>query len=92
MNDVFLIRLDYLLMKRNIEGISESTTYLFAVGIFLVIAGIITYLSSGNIEPTIILITYGFIIICVLLVTAIGAIREYENQENEKNRTNESKQ
>ena len=79
-------------MKRNIEDIAEPTVYLFGVGIFSVITGLIVYLLSGKVEPMIILITFGFIIISILLTTTIVVIREYENREKNKNNTNESKQ
>jgi len=80
------------LMKRNIEDIAEPTVYLFGVGIFSVITGLIVYLLSGKVEPMIIFITFGFIIISILLTTTIVVIREYENREKNKNNTNESKQ
>lgn len=79
-------------MKRNIEDIAEPTVYLFGVGIFSVITGLIVYLLSGKVEPMIIFITFGFIIISILLTTTIVVIREYENREKNKNNTNESKQ
>ena len=77
-------------MKRNIEDIAEPTVYLFGVGIFSVITGLIVYLLSGKVEPMIILITFGFIIISILLTTTIVVIREYENREKNKNNMNES--
>ena len=78
------------LMKLNIEDIAEPTVYLFGVGIFSVITGLIVYLLSGKVEPMIILITFGFIIISILLTTTIVVIREYENREKNKNNMNES--
>ena len=77
-------------MKLNIEDIAEPTVYLFGVGIFSVITGLIVYLLSGKVEPMIILITFGFIIISILLTTTIVVIREYENREKNKNNMNES--